>query len=78
MTIPMFPILLFATATLSIILYLRTNYEIFGLLAGGMSIACLIWGLTIAHWSFHLLALAFLFFLGKPLAVATAVINADK
>lgn len=78
MTIPMFPILLFATASLSIILYLRTNYEIFGLLAGGMSIACLIWGLVIAHWSFHLLALTALVFLGKPLAIATAVMNVNK
>ncbi|MGV2831056.1 hypothetical protein [Myxosarcina sp. GI1(2024)] len=78
MAIPMFPVLLFVTALLSLILYLRTNYEIFGVLAGGMLIACLIWVLTIAHWSFHLLALIALLFLGKPLAIATPVINVDK
>ncbi len=75
MAIPMFPILLFAAALISIFLYLRTNYEIYGLLAAGMSIACLIWGLVIAHWSVHLLALLALFFLRKPLAIATATID---
>ncbi len=75
MAIPMFPILLFAAALVSIILYLRTNYEIYGLLAVGMSIACLIWGLVIAHWSVHLLALLALFVLRKPLAIATATIE---
>jgi len=37
----------------------------------GMSVSCLIWGLVIAHWSIHVLALLALLFIGKPLAVAT-------
>ena len=75
MAIPMFPILLFVAALLTTVLYLRTSYEIYGVLAVVMSLACLIWGLIIAHWSIHLLALVALLFLGKPLAIATASIN---
>ncbi len=67
----MFPILLLVTAIASIVVYLRTDNDIFGLLAVGMSVSCLIWGLAIAHWSVHLLALFALLFIGKPLAVAT-------
>lgn len=67
----MFPILLFVTAIVSLFLYLRTANDIFALLAVGMTLSCLIWGLVIAHWSIHLLALLALLFLGKPAAVAT-------
>lgn len=67
----MFPLLLFVTAIASIIIYLRTDNDIFALLAVGMSISCLIWGLVIAHWSVHLLALLAVFFIGRPVAVAT-------
>lgn len=67
----MFPILLLVTAVASIVIYLRTNNDIFALLAVGMSISCLIWGLVLAHWSIHLLALFALLFLGRPIAVAT-------
>ena len=67
----MFPILLLVTAIASIVVYLRTDNDIFGLLAVGMSVSCLIWGLVIAHWSVHLLALFALLFIGKPLTVAT-------
>ena len=67
----MFPILLFITAVVSAFLYLRTANDIFALLAVGMTVACLIWGLIIAHWSIHLLALLALLFLGKPATVAT-------
>ncbi|MEL7010015.1 MAG: hypothetical protein AAFR62_08450 [Cyanobacteria bacterium J06629_2] len=67
----MFPILLLVTALASIVIYLRTDNDIFALLAVGMSIACFIWGLVIAHWSLHLLALCAVFFWCKPVAVAT-------
>ena len=67
----MFPILLLVAALTSIIVYLRTDNDIFALLAVGMSLACLIWGLVIAHWSIHVLALFALLFIGKPVAVAT-------
>lgn len=67
----MFPILLLVSAIASIVIYLRTENDIFALLAVGMSIACLIWGLVIVHWSIHLLALLALLFVGRPVAVAT-------
>ncbi|WP_019506999.1 hypothetical protein [Pleurocapsa sp. PCC 7319] len=67
----MFPILLFITAVVSVFLYLRTSNDIFALLAVGMTLSCVIWGLVLAHWSIHLLALLALFLLGKPAAVAT-------
>ena len=67
----MFPILLLVTAIANIVIYLRTDNDIFALLAVGMSLACLIWGLVIAHWSIHLLALLAVLFIGRPVAVAT-------
>lgn len=73
--IPLFPILLFVTALSSIFLYLRTANDIYALLAVVMTLSCLIWGLIIAHWSVHLLALLALFFLRKPSAIATASSN---
>ena len=66
----MFLLLLF-TAIASIVIYLRTNNDIFALLAVGMSVTCLIWGLIVVHWSVHLLALLALMFIGRPVAVAT-------
>lgn len=67
----MFPILLFVSAIISILIYLRTSNDIFALLGVGMTLCCLIWGLVVAHWSIHILALLALLFLGKPVAVAT-------
>ena len=67
----MFPILLFVAALTNIVIYLRTDNDIFALLAAGMSVACLIWGLVIAHWSVHVLALFAVLYLSKPVAVAT-------
>ena len=67
----MFPLLLLVTAIVSVVIYLRTDNDIFALLAVGMSVSCLIWGLVIAHWSVHLLALLALLFVGRPVAVAT-------
>ena len=69
--ITMFLLLLFITALVSIVIYLRTDNDIFALLGVGMTITCLIWGLVIAHWSIHILALFALLFIGKPLATAT-------
>ena len=65
----MFFILLFLTSLLSIFLYIRTSHDIFGVLAVGMTITCLIWGLVIAHWSFHLVALLALLFFRKPMEI---------
>ena len=67
----MFPILLFVAALASVVIYLRTDNDIFALLAVGMSLICLVWGLVVAHWSIHVLALFALLFIGKPVAVAT-------
>ena len=67
----MFLILLLITAIASIVIYLRTSNDIFALLGAGMTVVCLIWGLVVAHWSIHVLALAALFFFVKPVSVAT-------
>ena len=63
--------LLLFTTIASIVIYLRTSNDIFALLGVCMAVICLIWGLVLAHWSIHLLALLALLFLGKPVAVAT-------
>ena len=65
-SLPIFPLLMFITTLGSIILYLRTASDIFGVLSVVMAISCLIWGLVVAHWSIHLLALAALLFIKKP------------
>ncbi|MGD1922376.1 MAG: hypothetical protein ACFCAD_27870 [Pleurocapsa sp.] len=67
----MFPILLFVTAIVSIVIYLRTSNDIFALLGAGMTVICLIWGLVIAHWSIHILALAALLLFVRPVSIAT-------
>ena len=67
----MFPLLMLISALASIFIYLRTNNDIFALLGVVMLLGCLIWGLVIAHWSVHLLALLALLFIGKPVAIAT-------
>lgn len=63
--------LLLITCLASIVIYLRTANDIFALLGAGMALACLIWGLVIAHWSIHILALLVVLFLIKPVSVAT-------
>ena len=65
-SLPIFPLLMFITTLGSIILYLRTASDIFGVLSVVMAVACVIWGLVVAHWSIHLLALAALLFIKKP------------
>ncbi len=71
----MFFILLLLTTSTSIFLYLRTSQDIFGVLSAIMTIACLIWGLVIAHWSFHLLALLVILFLSKPNVIASSFLG---
>ena len=71
MMLPIFPILLLVTALGSLILYLRTDHDIFAVLAVGTTLVCLIWGLVIAHWSIHLLALVALLVIRKPIRVAS-------
>jgi hypothetical protein len=73
MMLPIFPLLLLITAFGSVILYLRTAHDIFGVLAVVTTIACLIWGLVIAHWSIHLLALIALLFIKKPNTLVSLV-----
>ena len=65
-SLPIFPLLMFVTTLGSLILYLRTASDIFGVLSVVMAVACVIWGLVVAHWSIHLLALAALLFIKKP------------
>ena len=70
MVLPLFPLLLFVTTLGSVALYLRTANDIFGVLAVALSFACLVWGLVVAHWSIHLLALVALLLLRKPKVIA--------
>ena len=65
-SLPIFPLLMFISTLGSIILYLRTGSDIFGVLSVVMAISFMIWGLVVAHWSVHLLALAALLFVRKP------------
>lgn len=75
MILPMFPILLIVTALGSVFLYLRTSHEIYGVLAIGTAIVCLIWGLVVAHWSIHVVTLLLLFKFKSPLLKAVEVVN---
>ncbi|RMF21645.1 MAG: hypothetical protein D6756_12030 [Cyanobacteria bacterium J083] len=66
MILPIFPILFFLTAIISILLYLKTAQEVYGILAVSSTIVCFIWGLVIAHWSVHIVALILLLGLKLP------------
>lgn len=70
MIVPAFPLLMLVTTFGSVILYLRTDNDIFGLLAITMATACFIWGLVVAHWSIHLFFLIALLLLRKPKLIA--------
>lgn len=74
MMLPVFPLLTIAATIGSIFLYLRTANDIFGVLAVIFAIACLIWGLVVAHWTIHLLFLTGLVFF-RPKAIARATAN---
>lgn len=69
----MFFILLLISTVICISIYIRSSQDIFGVLGVGMTIACLIWGLTIAHWSLHLLALLALFGFRKQFILASTM-----
>ena len=75
MIMPIFPLLMLATTFASVVLYLRTANDIFGLLAVTMAVACLIWGLVVAHWSIHLCFLIALLFLRRPKVIARVAAN---
>lgn len=75
MMLPILPLLFLVTALGSVILYLRTAHDIFGILAVGNAIVCLIWGLVIAHWSVHLLALIGLLLIRSPSALVSVASN---
>ena len=75
MILPVFPLLMLVTTLGSLLWYWRTANDIFAVLAVGMAIACLIWGLVVAHWSIHLLFLLALLFLRKPKIIAKLAAN---
>lgn len=66
MTFSAFALVMFLATISSLVLYFRTASDIFGLLAIVGAIACLLWGLVVAHWFVHLLALMALLILRKP------------
>jgi hypothetical protein len=72
---PLFPLLLLLTAIASIIYYQRTKNDIFGVLGVSTTLAALIWGLVIAHWSIHLLSLILLVKFRYPLLNLVAIEN---
>ena len=75
MMLPIFPILFLLTSLGSIILYLRTAHDMFAVLAVITAIVCLIYGLVMAHWSVHLLALLALLVIRKPIRVVSTASN---
>ena len=78
MMLPIFLVLLLVTALGSLVLYLRTAHDIFAVLATGTAIVCLIWGLVIAHWSIHLLALFALLLIKNPVRLASVALTTNK
>ncbi|WP_066346272.1 hypothetical protein [Geminocystis sp. NIES-3708] len=67
MMIPLFLTMLLLTTITSIFIYQRTNQEVHLVLALFTAIIFLIWGLAIAHWSIHILALLALLCIRIPL-----------
>ncbi|MDY6782997.1 MAG: hypothetical protein SW833_10695 [Cyanobacteriota bacterium] len=63
--ISVLPLLLLIAASYSIFVYQRTSGELARVLAAGTAVVCLIWGLAIAHWSFHILGLLVLLQSGR-------------
>jgi hypothetical protein len=78
MMLPILPLLFLITALGSVVLYLRTAHDIFGVLAVVSSLVCLIWGLVIAHWSVHLLALLGLLLLRSPFGWMNMTSNRNR
>lgn len=67
MILPIFPLLFLITSICSIIWYQRTGNDIFGVLACGSALACVIWGLVISHWLIHILSLIILLKFRTPI-----------
>lgn len=63
--------LLLVCAVVSLVIYVNTKNDIFAILCAIATLTCLVWGLIVAHWSIHILALLALLFFIRPLAVAT-------
>ncbi len=78
MLLSAFPVLLLVTSIGSGLLYQRTENDIFKVLAIASAVACLMWGLVIAHWSIHLLGLILLLKLRTPLYKAIEVKVSDR
>jgi Flp pilus assembly protein protease CpaA len=69
---PLFPLLLILLAIGSLVWYRKTANDIYQALAVSSTIFAIIWGLTLAHWSIHLLSLMIL------LRCTTPVFNAVR
>ncbi|MGK7878729.1 MAG: hypothetical protein AB4060_01300 [Crocosphaera sp.] len=67
MMLPIFPLLFLITSIGSVIWYQRTGNDIFGVLACGSALACVIWGLVISHWLIHILSLIILLKFRTPI-----------
>lgn len=78
MMLPIFPLLLLVTSIGSALWYQRTDNDIFGVLAAASALACLIWGLVIAHWSIHLVSLIILLRFRAPIFSAIQVKVSSK
>jgi hypothetical protein len=78
MMLLLFPLLFLITSIGSIIWYQRTENDIFGALAVASALACVIWGLVIAHWSIHLLSLIVLLKFRTPIFSAIQVRVSNK
>ncbi len=73
MILPIFPLLFLITAIGSVVWYQRTGNDIFGVLAFGSALACVIWGLVISHWLIHILSLIILLKFRTPILGAVQV-----
>jgi hypothetical protein len=73
MMLPVFPVLLLIVAVGSVLWYQHTNNDIFWVLAVASAIACLIWGLVIAHWSILLFGLLVLLKFRAPIVSVVRV-----
>ncbi|WP_330203867.1 hypothetical protein [Cyanobacterium sp. Dongsha4] len=73
MLIPIFMTLLFVTTIASIFIYQRTNQDIHLILGIFTASVFIIWGLAIAHWSIHMLALLLLLCIRIPVFTPKAV-----
>ena len=66
MLISLFMMLLLATTVISGIIYQRTRQDIHLMLSVVAAVIFVIWGLAIAHWTIHILALLTLFCIRIP------------